>query len=114
MIRAHDEAKAVVMVGPDDADLQEADDIPQVRRPLSEKRIEKGRASRGIFEVRHPNINDEKCDRDGEHAVTESLDPARIAISVLSAQHARYCVPPASKNATVFVEPLMIFRVCRR
>jgi hypothetical protein len=56
VVRTRDKAEAVVMVGPDNPDLQEADRVPEIRRPLLDERPEEGCSFGPILHVRHPDL----------------------------------------------------------
>jgi hypothetical protein len=81
VVRACDKTEAVVVVGPDHTYLQEANDVPQVGRPLPDEFPEEGRPRRLVFKVGYPDLYDEERDRDGEHPVGEGLDPGRVVFA---------------------------------
>jgi hypothetical protein len=53
MVRARDKVEAIVVVDPDHADLEEADHVREVGRPLLDERPEERRLF--TFDVRNPN-----------------------------------------------------------
>ena len=59
-----------MVVRPYGADDEEADRVPQIRRPQLDELVGEGL---GAYHVRNPDLYDEQRDRDGEHPVGEGL-----------------------------------------
>ncbi len=62
-----------VMIGPDHANLQEAEHVRQVQRPLLQQCLRE-RLPIQRLSLWHMQVKHEQCDDDGKHAVTECLD----------------------------------------
>lgn len=79
MVHTADEAEDVVVAGPHDEDAQERHHERHVGGPLFEQRATKLRRARRLLVGGYGQGEDEQRDGDGEDAVAERLDAARLA-----------------------------------
>src|SRR5215208_6479678 len=93
------------MVRPDGTNYEEADRVPEIRRPQLDELLEKRFRA---HHVRNPDLYDKERDRDGEHPIGKGLYSSCIAIrpaargnreSPFFLMPAPQCAPPMSPGA---------------
>jgi hypothetical protein len=72
LVHPSNEVEQAVVIDPHDQDYKEAEEKGKIGRPEVEKRLGK--------DGRRADLEDEKRDRDGEHAIAECLNPSGLLL----------------------------------
>src|ERR1700730_8258665 len=85
MIGLLKELEDIMMLRPVNADHHEAQNVGEIRWPQIEK-LAQQIAGTLVWNL---NVQNEQRDRDGEHAIAESLDPIRFAFGAARLRRAK-------------------------